>query len=183
MGRGHTPCGWGPERERHAAAAAIIAALVTAYAAYEQGQTQQAIGKYNQKVAQNEAIARRQAAAIEADNKREQYASILASQRAGLGGAGVISSEGTPLLVQMESAERAALNEARIRYSGEVGARASESEAIIQGYIGKKAAQRGYIQAGASLLQGAADAYGSYQGGGGGGYTRNRPADSPGFRR
>ena len=142
--------------------AAIAAAAVSAYGAYEAGQTQQKIGKFNAKVAENAAQAKRDAARIEAQNKREQYASILAASRAGVGAAGVMPTEGSPLLVAMDDAANAKLNEARIIYSGEVGARAQESEAIVQRFIGKKAAQQGVIQAGASLLSGVSGAYGSY---------------------
>jgi len=144
------------------AVVAIIAAAVSAYAAYEQGQTQQAIAKYNKKVAENDALAKRQAAGIAAETERDKAKAILAAQRASIGAAGILPSEGTPLLVQTDSAEKAALNESRIRYSGEVGARQSESEAIIQGYIGKRAAQQGYINAGASLLSGASSSYSTY---------------------
>ena len=143
---------------------AVAAAAVSAYAAYEQGQTQQKIGKFNAKVAENAALARRQAAEIERQNKREQMAAIMAASRAGAGASGAITGEGSPLLIELADAENAKLNEARITYSGEVGARAQESEAIVQRYAGKAAARRGYIQAGASLLGGASSAAGIYAG-------------------
>lgn len=154
--------------------ATVIAASVSAYSAYEQGQTQRKISKFNEKVAKNAAIAQRQAAAVEAEAKREEYQRILGAQRAGIGAAGVQASEGTPLLVQIDSAEKAALNEARIRYSGEVGAQQQEAEALIQGYIGKRAARRGYIEAGAHLLQGAGAAAGAY-----GRYSRGKSTAGP----
>lgn len=153
-------------RERHwliaAVAVAVVASTVSAYAAYQQGQTQKAIGKYNAKVAENAAIAQRQAAAIAAENERDKARLIMGAQRAGIGAAGVLPSEGTPLLVQTDTAEKAALNEARIRYSGEVGARVQEAEAIIQGYTARRAEQMGYVNAGANLLQGASSALGAY---------------------
>lgn len=144
---------------------AVVAAAASAYTAYEQGQQQQKIANFNAKVAENSATAQRQAAAVEAENLRDKQRLIMASQRAGIGASGILGSEGTPLLVQTDSAEKAALNEARVRYSGEVNARTQESEAIIQGYIGKQAARQGNIQAGVSLLQGASTAaagYGKY---------------------
>lgn len=140
----------------------VVTAAVTAYAAHEQSQQQQAIAKFNQKVAENAATAQRNAAQIAAENERDRNRAILAAQRAGIGASGVLGSEGTPLLVQVDSAEKAALNEARIKYSGEVGARQYESEKIIQGYYGRIARtneQIGYVRAGASLLSGAANAY------------------------
>lgn len=86
----------------------------------------------------------------------------MAKNRANIGASGVMAAEGSPLLVQIEDAQNAALNEARIRYGGEVAARAEESEAIIQKYIGKRAERQGYIQAGASLLSGVSSAAGGY---------------------
>lgn len=142
--------------------AAVIGSAVAAYGAISSAQQQAQAAKFNQKVAKNAAIAQRQAAQIEEDNKRQEYAAILASQRSAIGGSGVMASEGSPLLVQIDSAEKAALNLSRIRYSGEVGAQAQESEAVIQGYYGKKALSRGYQQAGASLLRGAGTAAGGY---------------------
>jgi hypothetical protein len=142
--------------------ASLASAAVGAYAAYEQGQQAKKIGKFNAKVAENAALARRQAAAIEADNKRKQFAAIMAASRAGAGASGALTSEGSPLLVEISDAENAKLNEARIRYSGEVGARAQESEALVQRFVGRRAAQTGAVRAGASLLSGVASAAGQY---------------------
>ena len=86
----------------------------------------------------------------------------MAATRARIGGSGVLPGEGSPLLVQMEQAEQARLDEANIRYAGEVGAQANESEAILQGFVGKRAMRQGYIGAGASLLQGASTALSGY---------------------
>jgi hypothetical protein len=144
--------------------ASLASAAVGAYAAYEQGQQAKKIGKFNAKVAENAALARRNAAQIEADNKRKQFAAIMAASRAGAGASGAITSEGSPLLVEISDAENAKLNEARIIYSGEVGARAQESEAMIQRFVGRRAAQSGYVRGGASLLAGVANAAGMYAG-------------------
>lgn len=151
------------------AVTAIIGAIVTAYVAYEASQAQAAQAEYQQKVAKNEATARRDAASIEAENLRDRQRAVMAAQRAGIGASGVLPSEGTPLLVQTDSAEKAALNEARVRYSGEVGARFAESEAILEGYKARTARRMGYINAGASLLRGAGSAASSYRGGDSGG--------------
>lgn len=169
--RGHRHVGLrpAPERERHWVIAGVVVTAVvgavSAYTAYDQAQTQSKISKYNQKVAKNAAQAQRDAARVEAQNKADEYRQIMGAQRAGIGASGVLGSEGTPLVVQMDSAEQAALNEARIRYSGEVGAQKQEEEAIIQGYMGKQAVKRGYIEAGSSLLGSAGTAattYGKY---------------------
>ena len=183
--RGHRlvgPCEQGRPRERHWVIAgvvvAVLAAAVSAYASYEQGQTAQATAKFNKKQAENAALAQRQAAQIEAENKREEGRRFAAIARANIGGAGVMPTEGTPLLVELENAEKIKLNEARILYAGEVGAQQFQNEAAITSFIGRRQARTSYIQAGASLLSGVAAGAGGYAragGGGGGGYSAGAP--------
>lgn len=162
-------------------AAVVIAAAVTAYSASAQADQQRSVAKFNQKVAENEALARRQAGQIEAQNLRKKQQLIMASQRAGIGASGVLPSEGSPLLVQDDSSENAALNEARVRYNAEVGARQADSEAIIQRYyrrIANTNEKIGYTKAGVTLLTGVAGAYANAASrGGDAGYST-----SPGYQ-
>src|SRR3989304_4722309 len=102
---------------------------------------------YQAKIARNQAIAARQAAAVAAENARERHQRVLAAQRARLGAAGVMSTEGSPLIVQMESAEQAALEEARIRYAGQVQAGGYEAPAILSGYHARSAPAGGELAA------------------------------------
>jgi len=145
-----------------AAIATAVGAIVSAYAMYQQGQAAAAAQDYQAKIARNQAIAARQAAEVAAENARERHQRVLAAQRARLGAAGVMSTEGSPLIVQMESAEQAALEEARIRYAGQVQAGGYESQAILSGYQARSARAAGYLGAGASLLTGLGAAYGQY---------------------
>src|SRR5882672_5890633 len=101
---------------------AVLAAAGSAYAAYAQSQAQAQAADYQRKVAKNQAQAAKQAADIAAENARTQHQRIMAAQRARIGASGILGTEGSPLLVQMESAEQAALDEARIRYAGETQA-------------------------------------------------------------
>src|SRR3989304_1173093 len=110
-----------------AGAIAALGTIVSAYAAYQSGQQQAKALDYQAKVARNQATAAQQAAQVAAENARERNRRVLASQRARIGASGVIGSEGSSLLVQRESAEQAALEEARIRYGGEVQATGLES--------------------------------------------------------
>jgi len=80
----------------------------------------------------------------------------MASIRAGFASSGVATTEGTPLLVLMESAEESAKDELRIRRGGEQAAWGLLQEANIQRLKGQSAAQQGALAAGASLLGGAA---------------------------
>ena len=147
-----------------AGAAAVAGAGVAAYGSYQQGQAQAAAGKYNERVAANQAQAAREAAALEADRAHDKNRRLLASQRARIGASG-ITTEGSPLLVMMDSAEQAALDEATIRYRGSLGAAAATSEGVLQGFYGRQARRAGTIGAGASLLTGVSRAGASYASG------------------
>ena len=152
----------------------VVAALagtgVAAYSAVEAGHAREAAGKFNKEVAENQAQAARDQAKIAANIRETEIRRILASQTSRLGASGVIPSEGSPLLVQMESAQQGALDIARIQYSGETGARGYESQGILEGFYGKQARRAGTLQAGASLLSGVGSAasigatgYGQYR--------------------
>lgn len=146
-------------------AVAAAGAGVTAYAASEQAAAQEDAAKFNEKTAENQALAARYAAQVEAENRREQYRRAKASQTARIGGSGVVGTEGSPLLVQLDAAEQAELDLQRVKYAGETGARSYESEAVIQGFTGRTARRQGQIRAGTSLLQGVgnvAQVYGQY---------------------
>ena len=147
-----------------AVAATVAAAAAGAYAAYASSQAQAQAADYQRKVSKNQAQAAKQAAEIGAENARVQHQRVLATQRNRLGATGVLPSEGSPLLVQMESAESAALDEARIRYSGEVQATGYRSNEILAGFEAKTARQLGYVGVGTSLLGGATRAYSGYSG-------------------
>jgi hypothetical protein len=175
--RGHRHVGGrlrGRPQERHYGAiigiiSAVISAAATAYGSYATAQAQEQASNYNRKVAMNQAQAARDAAAVEAANRAEHYRRQMGAQRAALAASGLQASEGTPLLVQMDSAAQAQLDLARVRYGGEVGSRAYQSEANIQKFYGKQAqagAIGGYVGAGASLLGGVGKAYAGYKGAG-----------------
>src|SRR3989304_3367307 len=119
-----------------AGAIAALGTIVSAYAAYQSGQQQAKALDYQAKVARNQATAAQQAAQVAAENARERNRRVLASQRARIGASGVIGSEGSSLLVQLESAEQAALEEARIRYGGEVQATGLESAERLRRFEG-----------------------------------------------
>jgi hypothetical protein len=137
-----------------AVAAAAVGTAVGAYSAYAQGEAQADAAKMNKKIAEQNAAAARDAANAEADNRRRRYDKILASQRARYGASGVIANEGTPLLVQLESEDEAALDVARTRYAGMIGAQGYQQEARIAQLQGTQARRAGRIAAGTSLLQG-----------------------------
>ena|SRR3989338_7296189 len=123
-----------------AGAIAALGTIVSAYAAYQSGQQQAKALDYQAKVARNQATAAQQAAQVAAENARERNRRVLASQRARIGASGVIGSEGSSLLVQLESAER------------------------LRRFEAGASRRAGTLGAGASLLQGAGTVYGIYRG-------------------
>lgn len=155
-------------RERHygteaiyiAMAAAVVAASVSAYASYEGGQTAQANARYNAKVATDRATYEQQLAQYNADQQAKRDRVLRSAMLANAAASGVDTSEGSPLLVEVEAAKEAALNYEAIRSGGAARASGLLAEAEIQRYRGDRAAQAGYLGAGASLLSGISTAAG-----------------------
>lgn len=157
--------GRGP-RERHfliaAAVAAVIGAAVSAYGAYSNTQAQAAAARYNAKLATNQSINAANQANVEIERRRELYARQMGAQRAAIGASGIEGSEGSPLLLEVDSAEQAALDLERVKYEGEIKSTAYQSEVNLQKFAAKTAVRQGYVSAGASLLSGAGSAAGYY---------------------
>jgi len=147
-----------------AAVFSLLGAGVSAYSQIRQGQQAEGVGRYNAQVAEQQAASARQAAAADAETKRRQMDRILGTQRARYGASGVIGSEGSPLLVMMQSEEEAALDVARVRYGGEAQGYGLESEARLQRFRGKAARRQSYLGATGSLLQGVSAAAGAFKG-------------------
>lgn len=152
-----------------AIAAAVIGALVSAYSAYSASQAQAASAKYQGRLAQEQADAATEAGKIAEENQREQDKRLIAAQRARIGATGAEETVGAPLLAEMESASNAELNARRIMWSAQTRSAGFQSEKVGQNFAARQYRRQGYIGVGASLLTGAARAYGSYGGGGGGG--------------
>lgn len=152
-------CGW-------VAAGVIVAAIGVAVAvggAAQSAHQQQQAAKFNKRVAQNSALAARQAAEANADQRKEHLRRVLAQQRANIGGSGVSDTSGSPLLVQIDSARQAELDALRIAHGGEQQALGFEAQGAYARYAGRQAAQASYTQAGGSLLQGVGQGITTYQ--------------------
>ncbi len=139
---------------------ALVVGGVQALSAISQGRQQSKIAKYNAKVAENDAIAARQASDYEESRFREQTRRLISSQRAAAGASGA-SLEGSPLLVMLDTIEEAELDALAIRHSGTVEAARGESRAALERLKGRQARQSAWIGAGAALLQGGAKYHGA----------------------
>lgn len=144
------------------AAAAAVGAGVSAYSSYQAGQEQKKVSEANARMAEYQAKQAKEAAGVKAAQYKREAERRMSAIRAGYAASGVTTTEGTPLLVLMESAQEVAKDELRIRRGGEQTAWGLLREANIQRMGGKSAASRGYLGAGASLLGGAARVAGQY---------------------
>lgn len=145
-----------------AAVVAVIGASISAYSAYEQGQSQKALARYNaaQQDAQNQALLQQSAAKSLAE--REQNQKILASQEAAYAASGVVTNSGSPLTVETKQAaylERKALN---TDYEGALANRYGQSQTRTDDFEATAASKAGTLNASATLLSGAGNAASSY---------------------
>lgn len=150
---------------------AIVAAAVSATLTYESAKTQaettEKIAKFNAESAANQAISERNRAEFMANQQRQATRRLLARQRALYGTAGVEENFGSPLMVQADSAMQGELDAQIIKSGGQARASAFETQASIDRFRGQAARgieTAGAIQAGTTLLSGAATAYRLYQG-------------------
>jgi hypothetical protein len=145
----------------YAIAASVAAAGASAYASYAQGQQQQDIAKYQGKLQQNQAAATEAQAQSASDTLREQDRRVMAQQRAIVGGEG-LSTEGSPLMILLDSSEQAQLEQQRVKYGGSLQAAGFQNQAKLLTYEGAQYARAGGITTGTTLITGAASAVGNY---------------------
>jgi|SRR5262245_4548142 len=159
---------WGADLLLYGAiATAALAGAASAYGTYEAGQQRAEAASYNKKVAENQAAYATQQAEIEAQNLAERQKRQRASQRVAIGASG-IDEEGSPLLVEADTARQQARDLYLTRYGGEVRAHAAMEEAGLQTLYGRQAQQAGAIGAGTALLStGAGIVANTYYGRGG----------------
>lgn len=147
-----------------AGAFAVLSGLVTAYSAYQQGEAANAAARRQARIAEQQGEYAKLAAAADAETKRRQYDRLLGTQRARYGASGVLGSEGSPLLVMMQSEEEAALDVARVRHGGSVAAHGLQIEADTYRFQGKQAKRQARLQAYSSILSGVSQGAGLYYG-------------------
>jgi hypothetical protein len=180
------------------AAIAVVAAVstvVSAYAAYSQGQQQAAGLRANAQAtrAQSDLNARqlnlradqqRAAAEYEEERQRERTRFMLAEQRARTGAAG-IEMEGSPLEVLGFSAQQAELDALAIRQRGRVQVAdtllaagqqrvSGQQGSMLDEWRAQGAADAGTAKAGSEILTGAGSWYRNY---GGAGFTPRRAGE------
>ena len=125
-----------------------------AYGQYEAGQAEQDAANYNAKVLERQAQAREQKGLYDSRRQAEYASRQESSLRAGLGGAGAVMTEGSPLMIQSEQAEQNELDNLLIGYDSAIDAQTYRSQAEQQKYSGKIASRAGKTQAFTTLLTG-----------------------------
>ncbi|MEM7122067.1 MAG: hypothetical protein AAF563_12360 [Pseudomonadota bacterium] len=139
----------------------LAATVVSAGAAVAQGVQASNAAKANAKALEADAIATQQSARLQEQQSRRQTARLLATQRARFGKAGV-TLQGTPLLVQDETAAEGELEARIIRFGGNVDATSLRNSAAVQRSEASALRTGGFLNAGQTLLAGAdAGAFGS----------------------
>ncbi len=157
------------------ATVAVIAIVggagLQAYGQYKQGKAaqaqakaQSAINLYNSKVAKRQAEAEATAAKFESKQAKKRAEALKGRQRALIGASGV-EAEGSPLLVQEDTAAELETEAANIRATGQRRVQRFESQSIldISAASAARSRARGFgqaavIGAGSTLLQGAGQA-------------------------
>jgi len=134
----------------------VLSTAISAYSSYESGRQQQRTAQANAQMLEKKAEQEKYAAKVRGQQYKKEAERRMGQIRAGYAVSGVSTTEGTPLLVLMESASEAAKDEGRIRQGGEQAAWGLLSEARIQRIAGKSAYTQGVMGAGSSLLGGAA---------------------------
>lgn len=135
--------------------ATVAGIAISAVGAVQQGFQAKAQSEFQAKVARQQAQnQRQQAAAAEGDFRRRQDR-LMARRRAIMGGSGVESGTGSPLLVSEDFAGEAELGARRIRAGGETRGTRLDTEASLFQTAGRNAVTSGFFRAGSSLLKGA----------------------------
>ncbi len=143
-----------------AAVAAIIAAVVAATGSIMSARAQSQAAKFQAKVAEQQAERERLAAETEADTFRRRHSRLLGTSRARRAGSN-ITGEGSPLLVDEQSAAEIELGFRTILSGGTARATRLEQEARLARFKGKAALTAGAFEAGSSLLGGLSKAFGA----------------------
>lgn len=136
----------------------ILSAAFSVVSSIGQASQQKQAAKYNQKIAENQAIGARQEAAASADRQRRNASKTIGSMQASYAASGV-ALEGSPLEVLEESARNAELDRLSILWNGESRAQGAMNTASLEKARGKNAMASGYLSAAGSAFKGFASAY------------------------
>lgn len=137
---------------------AAAGAVLSAVSAIQQGRAQQQASNLQADVMQQQAERERQQAAADAGDLQRRNQRLMARQRTLFTAAGV-TREGTPLLVEEDTAAEAELERQKVLAGGAVRATRLEQQAELERFSGRVSKQQGLARGGALLLSGAGRAF------------------------
>lgn len=136
------------------AVAAAASAAISAAGAVQQGETARKSADHQAALAENNALAARQQAELDERQQREKARRLMATQRAQAAGRGVLTEQGSPLFVSLDTGEQAEIAALNIRRAGELRSNELHSQASLTRFQGAASEDAGYLKAGTSLLDG-----------------------------
>lgn len=109
---------------------------------------------FNADIADSNAGQIREKAAWDEGINRDNARQFIGRQRTMYAKSGVNISEGSPLLIMADSAEKAEKDALAIRWGGDVAATEQENQANLLRFYGRNSIKAGNTQANATMLQG-----------------------------
>jgi hypothetical protein len=146
-----------------AVAASVAATAVSATVAIEQGITAKATADQNAKNQRQAAISQENVGAQQAADAKLKARKVAASGVAAAGAGGIDPNTGTPLTLAGQTTEFGELDSLRIINNASRTAWGYQAQAGIDEMQGSQAQTAGAMNAGATLLGGASNAYFGYQ--------------------
>jgi hypothetical protein len=141
-----------------ATVAGVGGAVLSGIGAYQQNKAAQQSAEFNAKQEEQAAIADRDAADAEAQDRRRRGSAARATALAERGASG-IALAGTPLLVDEDIIGEIELDAARVKHRGEVSAIRRQNQASLDRSTARGYSRAAGISAGASLLGGISRTY------------------------
>lgn len=129
----------------------IAMAVISAVSAMSKANQEKQAAKYNEKVANQQAVSAQQEAAANADKQRRAASKTIGSMQASYAASGV-TLEGSPLEILEQSARNAKLDELNILWSGETRAQGYRATANLENARASNAMTSGYLSAAGSLF-------------------------------
>lgn len=163
-----------------AVALVAVGTGVSVYGQVTAASQARSIGKYNAKVAENQAKQVEMDAAESIRRKRKENKRLLATQRGRYAKAGVVM-EGTPLELLAESAGNLELEVLDYNRQAQLEQQNLRAQGAMDRAMGSMQARGAYIGAGATLLSGAGQAAGMAAMSGGGGMGRSKANTAAGM--
>lgn len=147
-----------------------VSALIGAFSAYQQGETQKDFAEYEAAQGQADANAEAGMARVEAERIRKARAFAIGEANAGMAAAGIDVGSGTALNINRDITKRSEEDAYLTLFGGEDRKKRGQAEATLAKARGKSASNAGKLGAGQALLSGAGQSYSAW-----------KTAGSPGF--